>query len=122
MLATPQPLPPNPEVIGIGIPSELARRRPDIREAEDNLHAATANVGVAVASFYPDISLTGSVGLRNTDASYLTNWSSLFYSFGPAVSLPIFEGGKLTANPAHRPRPGSHGRFGLSQHRPQCFE
>jgi len=98
MLATPAPLPPNPDVIGIGIPSELARRRPDIREAEDQLHAATANVGVAVASFYPDLSLTGSIGLRNTEASYLTNWSSLFYSVGPALSLPIFEGGKLTAN------------------------
>ena len=98
MLGPPQPLPANPNVIGIGIPSTLARRRPDIREAEAQLHAATANVGVAVASFYPDISLTGSVGLRNTDASYLTNWSSLFYSFGPAVSLPIFEGGQLTAN------------------------
>ncbi len=98
MLSTPEPLPANPDVIGIGIPSDLARRRPDIREAEDQLHAATANVGVAVASFYPDISLTGSIGLRNTDASYLTNWSSLFYSVGPAVSLPIFEGGKLTAN------------------------
>ncbi len=98
MLATPEPLPANPDVIGIGVPSDLARRRPDIREAEDQLHAATANVGVAVASFYPDISLTGSIGLRNTDAGYLTNWSSLFYSVGPAVSLPIFEGGKLTAN------------------------
>jgi NodT family efflux transporter outer membrane factor (OMF) lipoprotein len=98
MLSTPAPLPANPEVIGIGIPADLARRRPDIREAEDQLHAATANVGVAVASFYPDISLTGSIGLRNTDASYLANWSSLFYSAGPAVSLPIFEGGKLTAN------------------------
>ena len=98
MLATPEPLPANPDVIGIGIPSDLARRRPDIREAEDELHAATANVGVAVAAFYPDISLTGSIGLRNTDAGYLANWSSLFYSAGPAVSLPIFEGGKLTAN------------------------
>lgn len=98
MLSTPEPLPANPDVIGIGVPSDLARRRPDIREAEDQLHAATANVGVAVASFYPDISLTGSIGLRNTDAGYLANWSSLFYSAGPAVSLPIFEGGKLTAN------------------------
>ncbi len=98
MLSPPEPLPANPEVIGIGIPSTLARRRPDIREAEDQLHAATANVGVAVASFYPDISLTGSIGIRNTDASYLTNWKSLFYSAGPAISLPIFEGGQLTAN------------------------
>jgi len=97
-LGMPAPLPSNRDVIGIGIPAGLARRRPDVREAEAELHAATANVGVAVASFYPDISLTGSAGLRNTDASYLTNWSSLFYSFGPAISLPIFEGGKLTAN------------------------
>ncbi len=62
------------------------------------LHAATANVGVATASFYPDISLTGNIGLRALDASYLTNWASHFYSFGPSVSLPIFQGGKLTAS------------------------
>jgi len=80
------------------VPSTLARRRPDIREAEAQLHAATANVGVAVASFFPDISLTGSIGVRATDASYLTNWASLFYSAGPSISLPIFEGGQLTAN------------------------
>ena len=59
---------------------------------------ATANVGVAVASFYPDISLTGNFGLRALDASYLTNWASAFYSFGPSISLPIFQGGRLTAN------------------------
>jgi multidrug efflux system outer membrane protein len=97
-LATPAPLPKIPQMVGIGVPSTLARRRPDIREAEAQLHAATANVGVAVASFYPDISLTGNLGLRALDASYLTNWASHFYSFGPSVSLPIFEGGKLTAN------------------------
>jgi NodT family efflux transporter outer membrane factor (OMF) lipoprotein len=85
-------------MVGIGVPSTLARRRPDIREAEAQLHAATANVGVAVASFYPDISLTGNLGLRALDASYLTNWASHFYSFGPSVSLPIFQGGMLTAS------------------------
>jgi NodT family efflux transporter outer membrane factor (OMF) lipoprotein len=84
-------------VIGTGIPSTLARRRPDIRQAEAQLHAATANVGVAVASFYPDVSLTGNLGLRATDASYLTNWASHFYAFGPSVSLPIFQGGSLAA-------------------------
>ncbi len=97
MVATPAPLPKLPQMVGIGVPSTLARRRPDIREAEAQLHAATANVGVAVASFYPDISLTGNLGIRALDASYLTNWASHFYSFGPSVSLPIFEGGKLTA-------------------------
>jgi multidrug efflux system outer membrane protein len=98
VLARPAPLPNIPAIIGIGVPSTLARRRPDIREAEAQLHAATANVGVAVASFFPDISLTGSIGVRATDASYLTNWASLFYSAGPSISLPIFEGGQLTAN------------------------
>jgi len=98
LLATFKPLPTIPNLIGVGVPTTLARRRPDIREAEAQLHAATAGVGVAVARFYPDISLTGSAGLRNTDASYLTNWASLFYSAGPSISLPIFEGGALVAN------------------------
>lgn len=98
MLGPSVPLPPIPAVIGIGVPSTLARRRPDVREAEAQLHAATANVGVAVASFYPDVSLTGSFGLRALDGSYLTNWASSFYSFGPSISLPIFQGGRLTAN------------------------
>ncbi len=97
MLGPPASLPKVPPVVNIGVPSTLARRRPDIREAEARLHATTANVGVAMASFYPDISLTGNFGLRAVDASYLTNWASDFYSFGPSVSLPIFQGGRLTA-------------------------
>jgi NodT family efflux transporter outer membrane factor (OMF) lipoprotein len=92
-----KPVPPIPKVVDVGVPSALARRRPDIREAEAKLHAATANVGVAVASFYPDISLTGNIGMRALDASYLTNWASHFYTAGPAVSLPIFSGGRLSA-------------------------
>jgi outer membrane protein, multidrug efflux system len=98
MLGPSAPLPQPPAMIAIGMPSTLARRRPDVREAEAQLHAATANVGVAVASFYPDVSLTGSFGLRALDAGFLTNWASSFYSFGPSISLPIFQGGKLTAN------------------------
>jgi NodT family efflux transporter outer membrane factor (OMF) lipoprotein len=98
LLDTPAALPAVPVVVGIGVPSTLARRRPDIREAEAQLHAATAGVGVAVAAFYPDITLTGSAGLRAVDASYLTNWASLFYAAGPSISLPIFQGGRLTAS------------------------
>jgi NodT family efflux transporter outer membrane factor (OMF) lipoprotein len=97
-LVPPAALPAVPQVVGVGLPSTLARRRPDIREAEAQLHAATANVGVAVAGFYPDVSLTGSLGLRAIDASYLTNWASHFYTLGPSVSLPIFQGGRLRAN------------------------
>ena len=97
-LSTPAALPPVPPSVPVGLPSTLARRRPDIRRAEQSLHAATAGVGVAVAQFYPDISLTGQAGTRATNASGLTHWSSLFYSFGPSISLPIFEGGSLVAN------------------------
>ncbi len=97
LLTPPAALPDLPPVVSIGVPSALARRRPDIRQAEAQLHAATAGVGVAVASFYPDLSLTGNLGLRATDASYLTNWASHFYSAGPSISLPIFQGGRLTA-------------------------
>jgi outer membrane protein TolC len=92
-LATPAAVPPVPPAVPLGLPSTLARRRPDIRRAEANLHAATANVGVAVAQFYPDVSLSGQAGTRATNASDLSRWSHLFYSFGPSISLPIFEGG-----------------------------
>jgi len=97
-LSAPGAVPPVPPVVATGVPATLARRRPDIRRAEAQLHAATANVGVAVAQFYPDISLTGQIGLRGTHASDLAHWSNLFYSFGPSVSLPVFQGGALVAN------------------------
>jgi NodT family efflux transporter outer membrane factor (OMF) lipoprotein len=92
------PLPAIPAVVEVGVPSTLARRRPDIRQAEAQLHAATANVGIAVAGFYPDVTLTGSLGLRALDASYLANWASHFYTLGPSLSLPIFQGGRLNAS------------------------
>jgi NodT family efflux transporter outer membrane factor (OMF) lipoprotein len=91
-------LPALPSMVNVGIPSDLARRRPDIREAEASLHEATADIGVAVASMYPDVTLSGTLGLRNTSTKYLFNWASKFYTFGPSVSVPIFEGGALTAN------------------------
>jgi outer membrane protein, multidrug efflux system len=91
-------LPPVPVSVPVGVPAALARRRPDVREAEAALHAATADVGVAVASLFPDVSLTGTYGLRNTSTQYLFNWASRFYTYGPTVSLPIFNGGALTGN------------------------
>ena len=97
-LAAAAPVPPVPPKVPVGLPATLARRRPDIRRAEANLHAATAGIGVAVADFYPDISLTGSLGVRGIRASSITNWGNHFYSFGPSISLPIFQGGRLTAN------------------------
>ncbi len=97
-LAPPRPLPAVPGSVAVSMPSMLVRRRPDIRQAEATLHAATANIGVAVAQLYPDISLSGQTGQSALQAKMLTNWSSNFYQFGPSISLPIFQGGKLRAN------------------------
>jgi len=81
--------------VPLGIPSELARRRPDIRSAEAKLQAATAQVGVAVAQLYPSITLTGSFGLQALQFSNLGSWSARQYAFGPSLTLPLFEGGRL---------------------------
>ncbi len=90
-----KPAPPIPPRPPLGVPSELARRRPDIRAAEAQLHAATASIGVAVADFYPSVKLNGSVELNALSLKELWKGSSLQYQFGPTVSLPIFEGGRL---------------------------
>jgi multidrug efflux system outer membrane protein len=91
-------LPAIPQLVAVGLPSTLARRRPDIRNAEAALHAATAEVGVSVASLFPQITLTGTLGLRNTSPRYLFDWASKFYTAGPAISVPIFHGGALVAS------------------------
>ncbi|MGF6902359.1 efflux transporter outer membrane subunit [Paraburkholderia sp. GAS348] len=88
-------VPPTPPVVPTGIPSELARRRPDIREAEAALHQATAKVGVAQADFYPTITLSGSASLQALQFSQLGDWASHQFAIGPSINLPIFEGGRL---------------------------
>ncbi|MCT7667663.1 efflux transporter outer membrane subunit [Shinella kummerowiae] len=78
-----------------GVPADLIRNRPDIRAAERRLQAATAQIGVAEADLYPSIELGGSIGAArnfNTKVGNLTSWS-----FGPSLSLPIFNGGALKA-------------------------
>ncbi len=96
-LVTAAPVPPVPPRVPVGVPSELARRRPDIRQAEAQLHAATADIGVAVADFYPKITLDGSLGLQALKAKDLGNWAARQYGLGPTISIPIFEGGRLRA-------------------------
>lgn len=97
-LFAPKAMPALPQMVPVGIPATLARRRPDIRQAEATLHAQTANIGVSVAQLFPSLSLTGQLGVRNTDVSYLDNWSSHFYSVGPSLSIPIFQGGRLVSS------------------------
>jgi NodT family efflux transporter outer membrane factor (OMF) lipoprotein len=101
-LITPNPVPPVPPRVPIGLPGELARRRPDIREAEAQLHAATADIGVAVADFYPKVTIDGSIGLQALKFKDLGNWSARQYGLGPTISIPIFEGGRLRATLALR--------------------
>ncbi len=101
-LATARPVPPVPPQIPVGLPSELARRRPDIRQAEAQLHEATATIGVAEANFYPSFTLTGSVGIQGLQPWNLFTLNSLLYALGPSVNIPIFEGGRLKATLALR--------------------
>jgi len=84
--------PPHPPV---GLASDLARRRPDIRRAEADLHAATANIGVAVAEFYPSFKFNGSVGASALDARKFFEGHSFQYQIGPSVTVPIFDAGRL---------------------------
>lgn len=90
------PLPALPGEVPVGFPSEFARRRPDILRAEAQLHAATADIGVANADFYPRVGLRGRIGLEAFSFNDLDSWDSRFFSIGPTVYLPIFQGGRLT--------------------------
>ena len=95
VLARPKRVPLAPPRLPIGVPSELARRRPDIRAAEAQLHAATADIGVAIAAFYPTVQINGTVGFDSIDFKQLWQSNSLQYAAGPSVKVPIFAGGRL---------------------------
>lgn len=94
-LSTPANVPSYTETVPIGLPSELAERRPDIRRAQAQLHAATAAIGVAEADFYPRITLSGNMGFQALQLSDLGSWGSGSFAFGPGLSVPLFEGGRL---------------------------
>jgi NodT family efflux transporter outer membrane factor (OMF) lipoprotein len=90
-----QLLPRVPRKVPVGLPGTLVRRRPDVREAEARLHEATAQTGVAVASFYPDVTLNGAVNVESLRLSNLFSPTSAAFAVGPSISIPIFEGGRL---------------------------
>lgn len=97
-LGVPGLIPTAPANIPVGIPSEILRRRPDIRRAEAQLQIATANVGVAVADLFPKFNLTGGLNFRGATGSSISSGDNGFWSFAPGVSLPIFNAGRLRAN------------------------
>jgi NodT family efflux transporter outer membrane factor (OMF) lipoprotein len=88
------PLPRAPPEVPIGLPADLARRRPDIREAEANLHAATAQIGVAIAELFPRLTLSANGGFQSETTGNLLKWASRFGSLGPGLDLPILDRGR----------------------------
>jgi NodT family efflux transporter outer membrane factor (OMF) lipoprotein len=84
--ATPPPIP-------IGIPSQLLERRPDIAAAERSMAAANAQIGIAIAAFYPNLTLSAEGGLESSTMKHLFDWPSRFWSVGPSVSETIFDAG-----------------------------
>lgn len=81
----------------LGIPSEVALNRPDIRAAEAKLHAATARIGVAEAELYPGITLGAKIGMDTYSANTFTEWGSRSWSVGPSLTLPLFNRGRRKA-------------------------
>jgi outer membrane protein, multidrug efflux system len=84
--------------VEVGLPSDLLKRRPDIRRAEAQLAAATARIGEAKADLFPRFVLTGTAGRQATQLHDLTLGAGNFFSAGPGISLPLFTGGRIRSN------------------------
>lgn len=89
---------PHAPEVPAGLPSELLERRPDVREAEQNLVAANAQIGVARAAYFPQISLTGTGGYQSSALTNLFTSPAGIWNFGGSLVQPIFEGGRLRNN------------------------
>ncbi len=97
-LTTTGPLPTTPPQVPVGLPSELLRRRPDIRRAEAQLHSATALIGVATADLFPKFSLNGTLGIGGPELSSLSTLNNHNWSYGPSVTWDIFNAGRVQSN------------------------
>jgi outer membrane protein, multidrug efflux system len=84
--------------LSAGLPSELLARRPDMRQAEQQLRAANANIGAARAAFFPRIALTTSIGTATSDLGRLFHSGTYGWSFAPQITLPLFDAGRNQAN------------------------
>jgi NodT family efflux transporter outer membrane factor (OMF) lipoprotein len=91
------PIPAAPEVVPVGLPSDLILRRPDVLRAERKLAAATANIGVATSDLFPKFYLTGAAGYQSVSAGDWFSSSSSFWSIGPTVQWRIFDAGRVRA-------------------------
>jgi multidrug efflux system outer membrane protein len=82
-------------LVPAGLPSDLLERRPDIRQAEQNLIAANAQIGVAKAAYFPTITLTGAFGYSSAELSQMFGPYSVIWNYGGAMAAPIFTAGKI---------------------------
>jgi outer membrane protein, multidrug efflux system len=94
-LSQPRPIPQSASEVPVGLPSDLLKRRPDVRAAERRIAAANARIGIARADLYPHFSLTGAAGLESLSFSSFGNASSGYYQIGPGVTWRIFDAGKI---------------------------
>ena len=92
------PIPSAGPEVDVGLPSDLLKRRPDIRRSEAQLAAATARIGEAKADLFPRFVLTGTAGRQATQLHDLTLGAGNFFSAGPGISLPLFTGGRIRSN------------------------
>jgi NodT family efflux transporter outer membrane factor (OMF) lipoprotein len=92
------PIPSPPPQVITGLPTELLRQRPDIRQAERELASQTAQIGVATAALYPTLSLSGAFAFESFSASDLLQWKSRAFQFGPTVRWNIFDAGRIRSN------------------------
>jgi len=88
-----KPLNAVPPAIPIGVPSQLLERRPDIAASERTMAAANAQIGIAVAAYYPNLTISGQVGFESSALKNLLAWPSRFWSVGPSLSETIFDAG-----------------------------
>ena len=97
-MSEPKPIPVTPLEIAVGVPADVLRRRPDVRGAERELAAQTAQIGVATAELYPKFSLLGSIGLEALSFGKLFSAGSRTYGVGPSFSWNIFDAGAIRKN------------------------
>jgi multidrug efflux system outer membrane protein len=93
-----QPLPATPPEVPVGLPSQLVERRPDIRQAERDIAAANAQIGVARADLFPKFALVASTGLDSSQSQNLFDWGSRYFLLSPTVTWRIFDAGQILAN------------------------